>query len=64
MAQKTLENLNKNVEEMKNDIALIKNILIEEYQISEQARKDLEEARKTPLSDSISHKELKKQLKL
>ena len=64
MAQKTLEHLHKDIEDVKKDIALIKNILYEEYEISEQTKKDLEEARNAPDSEYTSHEEVKKRLKL
>ncbi len=63
MAQKTLEHLHKDIEEMKSDLALIKNILYEEYELSEQGKKDLEEARKTPRSEFIGLEEARKRLK-
>ncbi len=63
MAQKTLEHLHRDVEEMKKDIAVIKNILYEEYELSEKAKKDLEEAEKIPLSEYISLEEARKRLK-
>jgi len=63
MAQKTLEHLHKDIEEMKNDLAVIKNILYEEYELSEKAKRDLEEAEKTPLSEYVALEEARKRLK-
>ncbi len=63
MAQKTLEHLQKDVDALKKDMAVIKHIISEEYELSEGGKKLLEEAEKTPLSEYISHEELKRRLK-
>ena len=63
MAQKTIEHLHRDIEEMKKDLAVIKNILYEEYELSEKAKRDLEEAEKTPLSEYVTLEEARKRLK-
>ncbi|HIJ98193.1 TPA: hypothetical protein H1012_01280 [archaeon] len=63
MAQKTLEHLHKDIEDMKNDIAVIKHILTEEYELSEEGKKRLAEAEKTPRSEYITLEEARKRLK-
>ena len=44
----TLEHLHKELMSVKTDINLIKNILAEKGQLTEWAKKQLKEARKTP----------------
>lgn len=63
MKRKTLECIQKDLNEMKRDLAVIKHILFEEYELSEQAKKDLEEARKAPLSEYVTLEEARKRLK-
>lgn len=55
-----IENLHKDLIEIKRDIGLIKHILAEDYELTNYAKKALKEARKTPKSRFISHEELKK----
>ncbi len=57
-----IETLHKEILDIKNDLAYIKNILSEEYELSDEAKKQLEIARKTPVSEYISHEEVKKRL--
>ena len=45
-----IETLHKEILDIKNDLAYIKNILSEEYELSDEAKKQLEKARKTPVS--------------
>lgn len=58
----SIEHMHKDLEELKQDMALIKHILSEEGKLSDYAKKSLGEARKTPDSEYISHKELKKRI--
>tara|TARA_Y100000031_G_C7985372_1_gene276645 strand:+ start:218 stop:421 length:204 start_codon:yes stop_codon:yes gene_type:complete len=46
---------------LKRDIELIKNILSEDYELSDWAKKELEEARKVPDSELISMNEIEKE---
>lgn len=48
--------------QLKKDIALIKNILIEETELTDWAKKQLDVARKTPRSEYINHEEVKKMI--
>lgn len=50
MAETELVHMHKDLESIKQDIALIKHILVEEGELTENARQRLETARKTPLS--------------
>ena len=62
MTETEIKHIYDDMEIVKKDIALIKHILIEEGELTEEAVKDLEEARKTPKKEYISHEELKKRL--
>lgn len=48
------------LEELRKDVAVIKHILSEEERLNQRIKKQLAEARTTPDSQYISHKELKK----
>lgn len=51
----TLETINKNIIGLKHELEELKTRLNEEYELSEQAKKDLEEARSTMHKTFISH---------
>ena len=54
----TLELINKNIEKLYNEVELIKNILSEERELSEWAKKELEMARETPETEYIDLKDI------
>lgn len=58
----TLETIHKEIKEMKGDLHLMRHIMQEEYELSEETKKKLEFARKTPRSKYIAHKDVKKLL--
>ena len=58
----TVEHMHKDLEDLKRDMAIIKHILSEEGKLSDYARKELQEARKTPDSEYIKHEDLKKRI--
>ena len=62
MSDATIEHMHLDLEELKRDMAVIKHILSEEGKLTKQARELLKEARSTPLSEYLSHKELKKRV--
>lgn len=47
----SMEALEKEVSELKRDVAHIKEMLAEEYELSDEAEEGLNKARKTPLSE-------------
>jgi hypothetical protein len=59
--------ISKDIEQMKRDINLIKNLLLpkvdDEGELSDWAKMKLERARSAPNSDCISFEEVKKRLK-
>ena len=56
----TVETIHHEITGLQDDIKLIKNILLEEYELSEETIRKLEEARKVPDSELIDHDEVKK----
>ncbi len=48
MAEALLEHMHEDLESMKKDVALIKHFLLEEGELTEEAKRRLEEARRTP----------------
>jgi len=57
----SMEQLHKDINTMKDDVVLIKNILIEEGELTEETKKGLQEARATPIEEYISQKEMEKE---
>ena len=53
MAQTDLQHMHEDIETVKNDIAVIKHILSQEGELTEEARQRLEAARKTPASKYV-----------
>ena len=50
MADSELKHIHQDIESLKRDIAVIKHILSEEGDLTDEAKKRLERARKTPIS--------------
>ncbi len=57
----TLEHLHKDIEEIKFELKRISSIIKEDFELSENTKKELEEARKEPLSSYIGHEEVLKE---
>jgi len=57
-----LAHLHEDIEEIKQDVALIKHLLSEKYELSDEAKESLLSARQRSRSTYISHEELKKRL--
>lgn len=62
MAEAVIEHMHKDLEAVKQDIAVIKHILTQEGKFSDFAKKALAEARATSDSEYVSHEELKKRV--
>ena len=58
----TLETLHREMKHMKNELHLLRYMMEEEYDLSEETIKKLEIARKTPRSEYIRHEDVKKML--
>ena len=55
-----LKHMHEDIEEIKKSLDLIKNILAENYELSESTKKQLSIADETPISEYIDHEEVKK----
>ena len=59
--QADIKHMHKDIEEIKKDLDFIKNILSENYELSDSARKQL--ADDTPISEYIDHEDVKRNLR-
>ena len=62
MSEIMTEHMHADLEEIKQDMAIIKHILSEEGRLTEYAQVLLAEARATPDSEYIKHQDLKKRI--
>ena len=60
--QAEIKHMHKDIEEIKKNLDFIKNILAEEYELSDSAKEQLKIASNTPVSEYIDHAEAKKRL--
>ena len=58
MAQVTLEQINKNLMDLKKDVEELKEYMREDFELSDTVKKEIEEAKKTPRSKFIKLTEL------
>ena len=58
----TLETIHKEIQQIQNNLYLLKHIMEEEYELSEKTQEKLDRARKTPRSQYISHEYIKQKL--
>ena len=64
MAPVTLEKMNEDIQEIKVVLHRLTHIVEEDFELSESTKKELEEARKEPLSEYIDHEEVLKEFTL
>ena len=57
----SLETLHKDMEQLQKDMAFIKRILAEDYELSDYAKKELTKARKAPKSEYVSQEDIEKE---
>jgi len=57
-----IKHMHEDIEHIKKSLDFIKNILAEDYDLSESAKNQLNVASKTPISEYIDHNEVKKRL--
>ena len=62
MANVTLNTIYKEVIDIKGEIKFLKHLMEEEYELSAWAKKELEDARKVPDSELISHDVVKRRI--
>ena len=60
MAGVTLEKINENINNLRLDVMELKARIDEEYELSNEAKKELEEARNTMKNEFVSHDEIMK----
>lgn len=60
MSDVDIKHVHEDLIKLKNSVELVKNILAEEYELSDSAKKALKEAREVPDKELISHGEVKK----
>ena len=61
MANVTLEEIHKDLKDIKGELKFLKHVIGEEFELSEHAKKDLAEARKTPKEEHISQENIEKE---
>jgi len=54
----TLESIKRDIKKLSADIELIKNILIEKYELSDWAKNELKKARETPENEYVDINEI------
>ena len=57
----SIETIHEELEALRKDVTFIRHVLSEDFELSEEAQKGLEEARKTPVKDHISQEEMEKE---
>jgi len=57
----SLEQVHQDILHLQKDIAEIKSMIAKDYELSDQAKKELDDARKTPLADYISQEEMERE---
>ncbi len=57
----TLTQIHKDLIELKGEIRDIKMFIKEDFELSDEVTKEIEESRKRPKEDFISHEEMKKE---
>ncbi|MBI1936039.1 hypothetical protein HYS31_06375 [Candidatus Woesearchaeota archaeon] len=62
MAQVTLEQINRNLIDLKKDVAELKEYMREDYELTDDVQKEIEEAKNTSRSEFIKLEELKRKL--
>ena len=61
MASVSLETIHKDLENLQKDVDFIKHLVAEDFELSQEAKKQLEEARKTPRAEYIGQEDIEKE---
>jgi len=61
MATVSLKTIHKDLRNLQMDMQFIKHVIAEDFELSKEAKKQLEEARKTTRVDYISQKDIEKE---
>lgn len=57
----TLKTIHEDLINLQKDVQFIKHAIAEDFELSKEAKKQLEEARKTPRAEYISQKDMEKE---
>ncbi|MBI2652230.1 hypothetical protein HYX00_02085, partial [Candidatus Woesearchaeota archaeon] len=61
MTPVSLKTIHEDLRSLQKDVEFIKHAIAEDFELSNEAKKQLEEARKTPRADYISQKNIEKE---
>ena len=61
MAQVSLKTIHEDLRNLQKDVQFIKHAIAEDFELSKEAKRQLEEARKTPKAEYISQKDIEKE---
>jgi len=57
----TLEHIHKDLVDVKSELRRLSSVIEEDFELSESTKKELEEARKEPLSSYVAHEKVLKE---
>ena len=57
----TLEHIHKDLVDVKSELKRLSSVIAEDFELSDWAKKELEEARKEPLSSYVDHEKVLKE---
>ena len=61
MGSVSLETINENLVALQKDMEFIKNIIVEDFELTDEVKKELEAARKTSEEEHVSQKEMERE---
>jgi len=61
MSTVSLETIHKDLKNLQKDMKLIKHAIAEDFELSDEAKNELEKARKTPREEYVSQEEIEKE---
>lgn len=61
MAPVSLKTIHEDLRNLQKDVRFIKHAIAEDFELSKEAKKQLEEARKTPRADYLSQHDIEKE---
>ena len=61
MAQVSLKTIHEDLRNLQKDVQFIKHAIAEDFELSKEAKRQLEEARRTPKAEYISQKDIEKE---
>ena len=57
----SLKTIHEDLSNLRKDVQFIKHLIAEDFDLSKQAKKQLEEARKTPRTEYLNHQDIEKE---